>query len=94
MILNSFLFANNSDKTLSDLQIIKNAVSNVDYLDQISGEVLQAVVAAYVDGLWWSHGKSSAVVTVWISLTCYTGVSLICALLGFLGALFLRQHKL
>ena len=50
-------FRNTSDKTLSDLQIIKNAASNVDYLDQISGKVLQAVVAAYVDGLWWSHGK-------------------------------------
>jgi len=43
---------------LTHRQIIENAVSDVDYLDQITGKVRDAVVASYVDGLWWSHGRS------------------------------------
>jgi hypothetical protein len=30
----------------------------VDYVDRVTGAVREAVVGAYVDGLWWSHGVS------------------------------------
>jgi hypothetical protein len=40
-------------------QIIENTVSDVNFVDQVTGSVRNAVVGSYVDGLWWSHGKNS-----------------------------------
>ncbi|AEO67840.1 uncharacterized protein THITE_2116958, partial [Thermothielavioides terrestris NRRL 8126] len=37
-------------------RIIENTVSDVDFVDRITGRVRDAVVGSYVDGLWWSHG--------------------------------------
>ncbi|KAH6615459.1 major facilitator superfamily domain-containing protein [Chaetomium sp. MPI-SDFR-AT-0129] len=39
-------------------QIIESTVSDVDFIDRVSGSIRQAIVASYVDGLWWSHGVS------------------------------------
>ncbi|KAK4241185.1 major facilitator superfamily domain-containing protein [Achaetomium macrosporum] len=39
-------------------KIIENAVSDVDFVDRVTGRVRDAVVESYVDGLWWSHGLS------------------------------------
>ncbi|KAK4142884.1 major facilitator superfamily domain-containing protein [Dichotomopilus funicola] len=39
-------------------KIIESTVSDVDFIDRVSGSVREAIVASYVDGLWWSHGVS------------------------------------
>ncbi|KAK3305409.1 major facilitator superfamily domain-containing protein [Chaetomium strumarium] len=39
-------------------KIIANAVSDVYFVDRVTGRVRDAVVESYVDGLWWSHGVS------------------------------------
>ncbi|KAL2179355.1 major facilitator superfamily domain-containing protein [Thermothelomyces heterothallicus CBS 202.75] len=39
-------------------KIVENTVSDVDFVDQVTGRVRDAVVGSYVDGLWWSHGVS------------------------------------
>lgn len=62
---------------LNVAQIISKAVSSVEYVYQIKGDISKAVVASYVDGLWYSHG-----------------VSLTFSILGFIGAFFLREHRL
>ncbi|KEZ40197.1 Major facilitator superfamily transporter [Scedosporium apiospermum] len=36
-------------------EIIENAASNIDYLDQVSGGVYDAIVESYILGLEWSH---------------------------------------
>lgn len=36
-------------------KIIANAVASVDYIRQAKGEVASAIMASYVDGLWYSH---------------------------------------
>lgn len=40
-------------------QILKNALSNIDYVATLTGAAKAAVVSAYVDSLWWSHSKCS-----------------------------------
>ncbi|KAK4246514.1 major facilitator superfamily domain-containing protein [Corynascus novoguineensis] len=39
-------------------KIIENTASDVDFVDRVTGELRDAVVGSYVDGLWWSHGVS------------------------------------
>ncbi|KAK4038051.1 major facilitator superfamily domain-containing protein [Parachaetomium inaequale] len=39
-------------------KIIESTVSDVDFVDRVTGKVRDAVVGSYVDGLWWSHGVS------------------------------------
>ncbi|KAK0716684.1 major facilitator superfamily domain-containing protein [Apiosordaria backusii] len=39
-------------------KIIAETVSDVDYVDRVTGPVQRAVTESYVDGLWWSHGVS------------------------------------
>ncbi|KAK3321999.1 major facilitator superfamily domain-containing protein [Apodospora peruviana] len=39
-------------------QILSDALSDVDYVDHATRTVSEAVVASYVDGLFWSHGFS------------------------------------
>ncbi|KAM7184561.1 Major facilitator superfamily domain containing protein [Naviculisporaceae sp. PSN 640] len=39
-------------------KIIGDVLSDVDYVDHATKAVRGAVVASYVDGLWWSHGFS------------------------------------
>ncbi|KAL2163608.1 hypothetical protein VTH06DRAFT_5666 [Thermothelomyces fergusii] len=39
-------------------EIVESAASDVDFVDQVTGKVRDAVVSSYVDGLWWSHGVS------------------------------------
>ncbi|KAJ9150167.1 MFS general substrate transporter [Coniochaeta hoffmannii] len=39
-------------------EVIAQAVSDVGYVDGTRGRLREAVVGAYVDGLWWSHGLS------------------------------------
>ncbi|KAL2151481.1 hypothetical protein VTH82DRAFT_6579 [Thermothelomyces myriococcoides] len=39
-------------------KIVENTVSDVNFVDHITGRVRDAVVGSYVDGLWWSHGVS------------------------------------
>ncbi|AEO60122.1 hypothetical protein MYCTH_2129215 [Thermothelomyces thermophilus ATCC 42464] len=39
-------------------KIVENTVSDVDFVDQVTGRLRDAVVGSYVDGLWWSHGVS------------------------------------
>ncbi|KAK3291893.1 major facilitator superfamily domain-containing protein [Chaetomium fimeti] len=39
-------------------KIIESTVSDVDFVDRVTGSVREAVVSSYVDGLWWSHGVS------------------------------------
>jgi len=34
-----------------------DVLSDIDYVDHATKTVRTAVVASYVDGLWWSHGK-------------------------------------
>ncbi|KAJ9137702.1 Vacuolar membrane amino acid uptake transporter fnx2 [Pleurostoma richardsiae] len=41
-------------------EIISSAVSSVDYIFQAKGKIAEAVVASYVDGLWYTHGMSLA----------------------------------
>jgi len=43
--------------SLTSDQIIENTLSDVDFVDHVTGKVRDAVVGSYVDGLWWSHGK-------------------------------------
>jgi len=38
-------------------EVIAQAVSDVGYVDGTRGRLREAVVGAYVDGLWWSHGE-------------------------------------
>jgi hypothetical protein len=38
-------------------QIIASAVEDIEYVHKAEGVVRCAIVAAYVDSLWWSHGK-------------------------------------
>ncbi|KAH6847089.1 major facilitator superfamily domain-containing protein [Chaetomium sp. MPI-CAGE-AT-0009] len=40
------------------VKIIESTVSDVDFVDRVTGRVREAVVSSYVDGLWWSHGVS------------------------------------
>jgi hypothetical protein len=39
-------------------KIISKAVSSVEYVYSAKGKVAEAVVGAYVDGLWCSHAVS------------------------------------
>lgn len=39
-------------------EIIANAISDIDFIDGAVGEVRNAVVKSYINGLWWSHGFS------------------------------------
>ncbi|KAK4152204.1 major facilitator superfamily domain-containing protein [Chaetomidium leptoderma] len=39
-------------------RIIENTLSDVDFVDRVTGKVREAVVGSYVDGLWWSHSVS------------------------------------
>ncbi|KAL1835490.1 hypothetical protein VTJ49DRAFT_6627 [Mycothermus thermophilus] len=39
-------------------EIVENTLSDVDFVDRVTGPVREAVVGSYVDGLWWSHGVS------------------------------------
>ncbi len=41
------------------LQIISKAVSDVGYIYKAKGTIAEAVVASYVDGLWYTHCKLS-----------------------------------
>lgn len=40
------------------IKIVSDALSDIDYVDRATKPVRKAVVASYVDGLWWSHGQS------------------------------------
>ncbi|KAH6623799.1 major facilitator superfamily domain-containing protein [Chaetomium tenue] len=40
------------------VRIIESTVSDVDFIDRVTGKVREAIVSSYVDGLWWSHGAS------------------------------------
>ncbi|KAK3361991.1 major facilitator superfamily domain-containing protein [Lasiosphaeria ovina] len=37
-------------------KIIASAISDVDFVDRMRGAARTAVISAYVDALWWSHG--------------------------------------
>jgi hypothetical protein len=39
-------------------RVIARAVSDVGYVNGTTGRIRDAVVGAYIDGLWWSHGES------------------------------------
>ncbi|KAL2268224.1 hypothetical protein VTJ83DRAFT_3070 [Remersonia thermophila] len=39
-------------------KVIESTLSDVDFVDRVTGPVREAVVGSYVDGLWWSHGVS------------------------------------
>ncbi|KAK4223966.1 major facilitator superfamily domain-containing protein [Podospora fimiseda] len=39
-------------------KIIGDAISDVDFVDRITGQVKDAVVSSYVYGLWWTHAVS------------------------------------
>ncbi|KAM7211592.1 Major facilitator superfamily domain containing protein [Rhypophila decipiens] len=39
-------------------KIMADVLSDIDYVDHATKRVRTAVVASYVDGLWWSHGFS------------------------------------
>ncbi|KAK3989764.1 major facilitator superfamily domain-containing protein [Cladorrhinum sp. PSN332] len=39
-------------------KIVLDAISDVDFVDHITGPVKDAVVSSYVYGLWWTHGVS------------------------------------
>lgn len=38
------------------VQIMADVLLDVDYVDHATKTVRTAVVASYVDSLWWSHG--------------------------------------
>lgn len=40
-------------------QIILDAISDVEFVDRISGPIKEAVISSYVNALWWTHGKWS-----------------------------------
>jgi len=76
---------------------MKDAVSSVDFLDKVNGDIRSAVVAAYVAGLKWSHGTSThpgSPVPARAQLTLSPGISLLCSFVAFLAALLLTEHKL
>ncbi|KAK3689680.1 major facilitator superfamily domain-containing protein [Podospora appendiculata] len=39
-------------------KIVVRAISDLEYVGSTTGAVHKAIVASYVDGLWWSHGFS------------------------------------
>ncbi|KAJ4291444.1 hypothetical protein N0V88_006038 [Collariella sp. IMI 366227] len=45
-------------RRLEGLGIIESTISDVNFIDRVTGSVREAIVASYVDGLWWSHGVS------------------------------------
>lgn len=80
-------------------KIIAEAVSDVGYVNRTHGPLRQAVVGAYVDGLWYSHGKFSSANSYKIgasnkNLMVYIGLSLVFSLTGLCGTLLLRQRRL
>ena len=38
-------------------KVLTKAISDVGYVNRIHGRLRKAVVGAYVEGLWYSHGK-------------------------------------
>ena len=45
------------DEKLKDAEIIKNAVSNIGYVNGLTGRTRDVVVSAYVHGLTYTHGE-------------------------------------
>ncbi|KAH8891799.1 MFS general substrate transporter [Thozetella sp. PMI_491] len=61
IVLRARLTTSLADLGLDDVQkaeIIAKAVSNVEYVLRAEGQVREAIVASYVDGLWYTHGIS------------------------------------
>jgi hypothetical protein len=85
---------------LLHLQVISRAVENVSYVHEQKGAVGQAIVASYVDGLWWSHGKRLLKPFNWLRSTCSIGltlgtaVSLMYSTTALVLSLVLREHRL
>ncbi|KAK3904695.1 major facilitator superfamily domain-containing protein [Staphylotrichum tortipilum] len=39
-------------------KIIASTLSDVDFVDRVTGKIRESIISSYVDGLWWSHGVS------------------------------------
>ncbi|EPE08354.1 major facilitator superfamily transporter [Ophiostoma piceae UAMH 11346] len=54
-------------------EIFQNALSNIEYISTLAGDVKTAVVRAYVDSLWWSHTVSLAFSSVALFASFFIG---------------------
>jgi hypothetical protein len=61
--VNASKSGNQVDAATETMQIIEKATESVDYVDQVPRAIARAIVASYVEGLEYSHCKSSVTIS-------------------------------